>query len=472
MKTCYCALAAMLLSGLAPVMRAAESPVVFARSGEKVAISIGGRANKENDLVVLTADGQRWGEPTIVKNGTAEFLAPKVRAPMVFCPASLRDSARVIPGELVVYPDPWLPWSTDKRLAKYKETQFVAVGVPGWLDTWFGAVGFPIEKLGGREVLERGNWRMLEKPALIILGRKAAGRGPAEVGRLAIDHRANVLVIEADWLDKSTAPAAQIVVAPKCARGALADLRTQQWPLPPTFRRQTVPWPALWNRLTWLGGEKYPLIEEVYSRQKGAECLRIVFSYLPWQEQLGRREIADELLLRILAETAKGANRRSPLDARCCLLYPAIEKIKTDERPVLAAALRLPTANVGSDAVVSAAPEPWENRGYVLDLRGGSPPPDELFAESGAAKKIETRINKHTPLLILGDNRHLDTWKWLELDRERQKSPRPGVVWLPDSSLPPSLESQLRAMDIFTQWDVFLRDTSREKSYENRENEL
>ena len=472
MRTCCNALAAMLLFGLAQTTWAAEPAVVFARSSQKATLPISGRGDEEIGLVVLTAKGQRWGEPANVKDGMAEFVAPDVRAPMVFRPASLKDTARVIPGELVVYPDRWLPWDTDKQLLKYKETQFVAAGVSDWLDTWFGAVGFPIERLPGRESLDRGNWRMLEKPALLIVGRKTAGHGPAEIGCMAIDHRANVLVIEADWLDKSNTPATNIVVRPKGARGALADLRTQEWPSPLSFRQQTAPWPVLWNRLTWLDGAEYPLLEEVYSRQKGAESLRIVFNYLPWQEQLGRCEMADELMLRILAETAKGANDRAALDRRWCLLYPAIEKIKIDERPVLFSALRLAAEEAGSDAAIAVATESLEIRGYVLDLRGGSPLPDDLFADSGVVKKIEGRINKYTPLLILGDNRQLDTWEWLELDREHQKSPRPGVCWLPDNSLPPSLESQLRVMDVFTQWNTFLGDISREKSNENRENEL
>ncbi len=373
---------------------------------------------------------------------------------------------------MVVYPGGWIPWNSDKQLAKYKETQFVAAGVPDWLDAWFGAVGFPIEKLAGRESLELDNWRRLEKPALLILGRETAGRGPAAVGRLAADHRASVLVIEADWLDKSRTFAANIVVTPKHARGVLADLQSQQWPSPPSFGRQAVPWPVVWNRLAWLDGAEFPLVEEVYSRQKGAESLRIVFNYLPWQQQLGRCEMADELLLRILAETAKGTSGRAMRNRRWCLLYPAIEKIKVEERPVLFSALRSVATKVGGDGTRVAAPESPEIGGYMLDLRGGSPLPDDLFAESDIVKNVATHINQDTPLLILGDNRQLDTWEWLELDRRHHKSPRPGVCWLSDNSLPPSLESQLRVMDVLTRWGVFLENTSQEKSHENRENEL
>ena len=108
----------------------------------------------------------------------------------------------------------------------------------------------------------------------------------------------------------------------------------------------------------------------------------------------------------------------------------------------------------------------------MLDFRGESRPPEDLFGDSGVLKKIEARIGKHTPLLILGDNPHLDTWKWLALDRQRQKSPRPGVGWRPNRELPASLESQLRVMETFTQWNILLGDASRETNHANRENEL
>ena len=302
----------------------------------------------------------------------------------------------------------------------------------------------------------------------MILGRKAAGRNEAEIERIAVEHQTNVLVLEADWLDKSEKTETGVAIVPAHARGALTDLQTQVWPSPPIFRRQAIPWPVISNRLTWLDGPTYPLVEEIYSRQKDAEALRIVLSYLPWQEQLGRCEIADELLLRVLAEAVNGASDRRTLDNRWCLLYPDSAKIKSDERPVLAAALNSAESDVEGRPTRSSRSESRTGCGYVLDLRGGAPLPDELFAEAGIVKKIEARIDKDTPLLILGDNPKLDTWEWLKLDREHRKTPRPGVSWCPESSLSPSLESQLRVMEILTQWNVLLEDAFREKNNGNR----
>ena len=84
MKTCRHVLATILLFGLAQTIWAAESLVVFAQSGQKVTLRIDGQGADANALVVLTADGQRWGEPMRAKDGAVELLAPKVRVPIVF----------------------------------------------------------------------------------------------------------------------------------------------------------------------------------------------------------------------------------------------------------------------------------------------------------------------------------------------------------------------------------------------------
>ena len=181
---------------------------------------------------------------------------------------------------------------------------------------------------------------------------------------------------------------------------------------------------------------EYPLIEEIYSRQKGAESLRIVFSYLP-----GRNNSADAKSPTNFSYGYWPKRPRGPtnailwmLDVVCSIRLS--KKIKTDERPVLAAALRLPMANGGSDAAASAASEPWENRGYVLDLHGGAPPPDEFVR--GVRRREKDRDSNQRAHAALNSRRQ-PSFGYLEmarLDRERQKSPRPGVLWLPDSRCP------------------------------------
>ena len=471
MKAYTCPLALWLVA--APwALQAEELPIVFARSGQKVTLSVGGDDGKTGGPVALWTFGQRWGEPMAVRSGAVEVVAPRVRVPVVFRLMPTDDS-KVVLGELVVYPNRPVPWD--------KDTQLVAVETPDWFDTWSEVVGLPIKKFKGLESLNVGNWRMLEKPALLILGRKAAESkkgdrsnlceapsgpfrpiGPVPFFRLAAEHKINVLVLETDWFRNNETISREIVLSPKHMTGALADLQTQNWSLPPTFCQRAV---RISNRQTWIAGPEYPLVEEIRNPQGGTESLRMVWSYLPWQQQLGRTEMADELFLRLLTETAKGAKDRPPLNGRWRLLYPAAKDIKAGERPVLAAALKSAEADVGNEATSQ------EIRAYVLDLRGKTSPPSNFFEGAGAIKTIETRIGTQSPLLILGDNPILDTWKWLELDRPHLRSPRPGILWWPDSSLPPSLDSQLRLMQLFTEWNISLGDISQEVDRENYENE-
>jgi hypothetical protein len=230
-------------------------------------------------------------------------------------------------------------------------------------------------------------------------------------------------------------------------------------------------------------------------------------SYLPWQDQLGRCEVADELFRRLLTETAKGAKDRRPLDGKWRLLYPPAQEIKAVERPVLAAALKsaatlfeenteqTTTMREGGREILLASsfdrsPDDGSPvivkhrriRGYVLDLRGKTPPPQDLLERLGGRKILEARTGMESPLLILGDSPVLDTWKWLKVEpyssrsavkpseKPASASPElpPGVLWWRDGSLPPSKESQLRLMQLFTEWNIFLGGIPQETNHEDR----
>lgn len=424
---------------------AGESPVVFARSGQETTISVGNHDDRSIGAVGLWTFGQKWGEPIEVRNGVIEIMATKVRAPLVFRLKATHDNKMDL-GELVVYPDrPPVDWD--------KNTQLIAAATPNWFNTWSDAVGLPIRKFGTLKSLAAENWRMQEKPALLVVGEEAVQSDLARVGRLAAEYQINVFVLATDWFATNETASRKMVVSPKEAVGPLADLQDQTWPLPPVFRRRSL---RILDRQTWLAGSEHPLVEEIRGGQKGVEALRTVISYLPWQQQLGRTETADALFLRLLTETAKGAPDRSSLVGHWRLLYPAATDIKSDDRPVLAAAMKAAVEDVDDEA------EPSQICAYVLDLRGKSSLASDFFEKSGVVHTIEARIGPGTPLLILGDDPTLDTWTWLGLDRSRGRSRRAGVVWRPDDSLPPSIESQLRLMQLFTDWNIPLENISEE----------
>ena len=186
----------------------------------------------------------------------------------------------------------------------------MAAGIPDWLDAWLGAVGFPVQRLGGRESLDGGHWRRLEKPGLLILGRKAAGRGPAEMGRLAIELRNQ-------RLGNRGRLARQIADIRRRHRGgaeegpgALGDLRMQAVALaadlPPADRSLA----AGLEPSAWLDGPRVSAGRGgLQPARRGRIACGSCSNYLPWQEQLGRCEMADELHAADTGRNGQGGER-------------------------------------------------------------------------------------------------------------------------------------------------------------------
>ncbi len=454
----YACLSAILFFAAPWVAQAEDSPVRFARSGQRVSLPLVRSDLRAVEPLALVAFGRRWDLSMELKDGVVEFIAPKVRVPVVFQFVT-GPNANVYFSAIVIYPERDVSWN--------KNLQLVAVGGPCWFDQWSDAVGLPVTKFEYLIALRAGNWRKPDKPGLLIVEKKrAAGAGPVEIERVAAEHQLNLLVLDADWFGKIRTAEREFAVMPKQMAGALADIQGQNWVLPPNFHQYALPWKEITNRRAWIAGPKYPLVEEIISRRNDAESPRIVLSYLPWQEQLGRCEVADELFLRLLTEAVKRETGRPSLSGRWRLLYPEAKDVKAAECPVLAAALHAMEAKLNDDP--PNATDNCEIRAYVLDLRSGPPPPD--FFESPGIKTAEGCIGKDLPLLILGDNPLLDTWKWLKLDRGHHRSSRSGVLWRPDDSLPPSLKSQLRLMQRFTEWNIFLGKSPEEENDENPDN--
>jgi hypothetical protein len=435
-----------------------EPPVTFARGGQKMTL-LAPEYHRWPGTPILFAYGRVWAKAVMEKDGAMVFQTPQVRVPVVFQVVSLTEDGtfrglpgaaafHAPPGEVIVYPDRPIPWEKKLRL--------VAVGAADWFQNWSNAVGLPVQTFKDLKSLRTGKWQVPEKPALVILGGGVFADGPSVAG----EYKVNTLTLDKDWRAANERIVANFAVLPKCMGGPLADLASQSWPLPPRFSRRAL---EVMNRQTWIAGPEHPLVEEIRSPSKGSESFRAVVSYLPWQRQLGRSGVADELFLRVLSEAARGAKGRPPLDGRWLLLYPPAKTLKAEERPVLAAASK--------SRVPDGVSQGQKTHAYVLDLRGKTPPPADFFGTTESIRTAEARVGERTPLLILGDSPLLDHWKWLKLDRPHGCSPRPGVVWRPDSSLPPSMDSQLRLMQFFTEWNISLGELPREVRNEDRKDE-
>lgn len=428
----------------------AELPVTFARSGSEVVVPV-------HDVppmakVVLTAFGRKWSGPLEVDRrpagATAKFKAPEVRVPTVFALASAADTKRVL-AELVVYPARPVEW--DKHVVLH------AVGAPQWFDQWSQATGLPVEKV--KNAAQAGRQQQApraEDRRLLILGRDQAGRTAADLIKLTRRCQMNLLVLDAGWFGRREAPKEPAGVRPEQMAGELADLQRQRWPLPPSFRSHRLPWPGLCNRWFWIGGDDGPLLEDIGGAAFGR---RVVLSYLPWQQQLGRCEMADELLRTVLRAAARPwpESRRSARPVE--IVDPPMTEEAKKARPVLTAAVTPPER---SGVTFHSPAKPV----LVLDLRGEQPPGD------GIAKKLaylQSTAGVESPLLILGDDPLLDRWQWLRLRRhKKRKIGVPFATWLPHDVLPPPVAAQVQLMGKLSELGVLLWSKDLEKEDEGQ----
>ena len=468
-------LAAVCLTAATAAARAEEPPVTFARAGRQAVVPIGAEAARPGAKLVLRAFGQAWGEPAGVKNGAAEFTAPRIRVPVVFQVIAL-DNVDAVLAELVVYPD--------RPAGLEGDVTWIAAGAPDWFYAWCDALALPLARHRDLRSFRAADRPVPGRQALLVAGCVAPGDDPAALARLAVERNVNLLVLAGSDTCSKGANGRTMTVLPKHTCSVLADLQAQQWALPPIFAGCRSPFSRdtlrIANRQTWLAGPGWPLVEELRTPVEGAESRRLVVSYLPWHRQLGRSEVADSLFRRLLAEAAREAAGRRRLAARWRLLHPAAGDVAPSQRPVLAAALgslapaedsqggmdipvRHPEKGTTPESTTDGNVHPTAVPlgAYVLDVRGDVPLPADFF-DRRAVKDVETRRGP-TPLLILGDNSALDRWKWLAVDRtgagkDGPAPPRcrPGVVWLRDDALPPSAATQLRMMQLFTDWNIAL----------------
>ena len=427
----YGILCTVLIVATSAAAIADELPIVFTRSGQKATIAIGDKATSRT--VVVTAFGRPWGEPIAVKDHVVTFTAPPVRVPVVFQLAASPDMKTAL-GEVVVYPDrPAVQWDKDVQLALFGESE--------WLLAWAEAVGLPIKCYQSLESFDAERESASERDMLLIVGRKAAEKDPIALCRFAAARKTNVLVLEADWFGKIDAPRNGVRVSPTRIHGDLKEIARQTWPSPLRFAARRQPWPGIVNRWMWIAdAEEIPLVERFGVVESPLDAMRpLVVSYLPWREQLGRREVADATFVAMLSAAAKTSfphEWRTP-----AFIYPKQEKLSPWIRPILFAAAH---ARITSEVAPSLL--------YVLDARGTGHPPQEAIEE---LQSLKDRIKPGVAnLLILGDDPSLDGCEWLKLDREKKTAGRPGVVWLAADELPSKNDNQIRIMSTLTELGV------------------
>lgn len=431
---CLLCLAACAAQAQTPAPGSAGVPVNFARGGgnSDVVLTGGGPLSAKRN-VVLTAFGRTWTAPVDVSvtslRPRARVAVPKVRVPTVF---SLVDQDRRLVGELVVYPDRNVEW--DGKIIVYSS------GAPAWFEQWTAATGLPIKPIKPDD-LRNASFAQAGDDArtLLVLGRAAAGKDLDGAQKLANEKGINLLVLDADWFADSAGPA---TVGGGQMRGdLLAITGKQSWASMLEFRSARQPCGAVANRWAWIADkEGLPSVERLAVASTTLAAVRpVVLSYLPWAEQLGRKEQADSTLLALLSAAAGAASvelKGHPVR----FVYPPQEKLDPNVRPVLCAIRS-----------VEPVPRPDQKPDYnlrmihVVDLRGHDAPAADADALSRQYRDALEGQAAAT-LLILGDDPLLDEWKWLKMDRAKKTIDNPRVTWIPDDELPPSSSTRIELM--------------------------
>ena len=329
----------------------------------------------------------------------------------------------------MAYPDRDVGWG--------KKIVLQAPGTPKWFNQWARAVGLPVRWLEESKNLANMATAKEDEKSLLILGKSSAGESLGQLLAAYSKHDCNLLVLEAKWFGT---PAGPVAVRARHMHAGLAEIGKQSWAKSLAFSFHRNPLGGIVNRWPWTDGPDGPLVEQVQRSTLGLLAQQhcpVVLSYLPWQCQLGRNDLADQMLLALLEASAraKGAELASAIG----WVWP--ERIEPEDRPVLTRACNPQSHKRGHV--------------FVLDVRGDGFPADHQWKGGQAWEQ--------TKMLILGDDKRLDESKWLKLDRAKKIAHRPGVVWLSDDELPPSRKNQIRLMHELTQLGVPLARPGQEE---------
>ena len=416
-----------------------ELPTRFGIPGAKLSVRM---RDAGDGAVVLRALGRNWTEPVFPKDGAVQLELPTVRVPIAFAVVAAGKAGPVL-ARVVVYPaDYRLKW--DEKIALSVESES-----PAWLKEWLAATNLPVKtvKPGDDPVsVERG----AGSAGLYIVARAGAGKSPQQFIERHAQWQTNVLVLDAEWFGEPANEESQLPARKgDCFHHGLAALNRYAWPQAVAFQSVTGPWPGIANRWVWIDGPSSPLVEEV--RASGSSR-RIVFSYLPWHQQLGI-ETADAMFLAVLQEAARNSAGEPELNRQFVLVWPPAETVTPTTRPVLSACLqkRQSPRDINSlepksspDSLVARPPL------LILDLRG----PALSTNEAEALPAVSTKQD----WLVLGTDAAVELPRPDDAkdSEETDGAKKTRVIHLKDDALPSSLKGQVRLMQALTDQGVFI----------------
>src|SRR5262245_25493452 len=430
----------LVVSNSAWAAEPGELPTRFGTPGMKMSVRL---RDAGDGPVVLRALGRNWTEPVTPKDGAVQLELPTVRVPIAFAVVAAGKAAPVL-ARVVVYPaDYRLKW--DEKIALSVESES-----PAWLKEWLAATNLPVKtvKPGDDPVsVERG----AGSAGLYIVARAEAGKSPQEFIERHAQWQMNVLVLDAEWFGEPANEESRLPARKgDCFHHGLAALNRYAWPQGVAFQSVAGPWPGIANRWVWIDGPTSPLVEEV---RASGNSRRIVFSYLPWHEQLGI-ETADAMFLAVLQEAARNSAGEPELNRPFVLFWPPAETVVPATRPVLATCLRERQAprNASTLEPKATLPETLVARPplSILDLRGPALSTNEAAALPAVSPKQDWLVLGTDPEVEIPDP---DAVKDSE---EPDGTKKTRAIHLKDDALPASLKGQVRLMQALTDQGVFI----------------
>lgn len=413
---------ALLLWTNAVLADAPQPAVHFMAGGSDTTIPIAAAVAGDAGGWQLNLFGRTLAQLTL-KKGAVWFQAPEVRA-VTHLTLSLvgHDTAPV--AELFVYPkNHSLSWNGKFPLQ-------VATPCPAWITQWLGASGLPFEVVDSTQLKTED-----QSPGVLIVAGAAAGETVGEFDSRYRGAGRNVLLLSAPWFgEEIRQPAVSERIVATDLTGPLARRVSQRWSRPVVFPARQQPFAGIVNRRPFIRGQSDPLVEELGTDWKQGT---VIASYVPWPRQLGRNELADQLLFDLLVAVA---GYRSPAirESRVRFIAPDLDAVDAASRPVLAAAAGHQPAAVDGAGV------------DVVDLRG----PDVAEVSVETVLRLIRRPSGNSHVLVLGHDSQERVSHAIRHTRKKSSIPTADLTWIPSDRLPRSVAEQVRLMEVLTEVGV------------------
>ena len=430
----------------APFAIADETSITFCESGKTVVVKVQGDINVA-DRIVLKTFNRIISGPFVLQTGEniVTLAIPEVRVATLFRVELL--SNKNLLNEIIAYPpNSKLNWRIPsnerhkvQKIVKQEDVKLLCSNnVPEWFLEWAKTRGAEvllvcIDEKSGK--IYSGDSRIDELTgSLLILGRTVSENPLKRLHLITtVNSTIPVFVLDTTWLGELQK--SPCVIHPTNLQGPLQQFRNERWSQSISFTGFIEPFEEIINRKAWVQGKYAPLLESVLVET--SQCFKdnLLLNYVPWEQQLGRNEIADLLFYRLLLKAASND------EAECIDLNNEIRLQHFGEEDA-----SITIFSVLKQALKSSLDSETRASIELIDLRG-----DGVVMEY----RLATCLNKLQEIelkqaIILG------TTPFLEESFEKDARLAKHVIWLKEDTLPSSKQMKIQLMQELSAHRIYL----------------